>query len=129
MPHYQLEVEGQPNWGPLERLARLTRHCRALPALRVDEFMYMGCLVAVDRPAIHMYKHIDSRHYLHLDTAGHAFRVTRVLPRLLGLGLIVDCEPIRHLASALVPVLGLDSTTDAPPRPALALRQTSPYCV
>jgi hypothetical protein len=37
--------------------------------------MYMGRVESRDgRLWIHLYKHIDTRHYLNLDDAGHAYR-------------------------------------------------------
>jgi hypothetical protein len=110
MPHYHLEVEALPEWAPLERLARVTRQSLDLPTLRCEEFMYMGRLAATGRPSIHMYKHIDTRRYLHLDTAGHAFRVASLRARQAGLRVSVDCEPIRDLTNALGACLGLDPT-------------------
>jgi hypothetical protein len=68
--------ESQPEsvWGPLEAVARLSQQSSALPTLSADDFMYMD---RVCDPAtgvvIHLYKHIDTRRYLNLDDAGHAY--------------------------------------------------------
>ena len=63
-----------PEWGPLEAVARLSRMTPELPSFHPGEFMYM---YRVDnrrkRLRIHLYKHIDTRRYLNLDDAGHAY--------------------------------------------------------
>jgi hypothetical protein len=74
MPRYRLDLDAPPAWASLERLAELCSAHPALPPLTPDAFMYMGRLVAAGRPAVYMYKHVDSRRYLNLDAGGHAFR-------------------------------------------------------
>ncbi|HQZ34291.1 MAG TPA: hypothetical protein PK020_07685 [Ilumatobacteraceae bacterium] len=69
-----LDLETGPDWKPLEAVARLVRQSPELPQFHPGEFMYMATLHAVrQRVAIHLYKHIDTRHYLNLDDGGHAY--------------------------------------------------------
>ena len=37
-------------------------------------FMWMGCCTLDGEITVHLYKHIDTRRYVNLDTAGHAYR-------------------------------------------------------
>jgi hypothetical protein len=70
--HYEFEAE--PTWAPLAAVSRLARESPELPSFHEAEFMYMGC-VRHDRTgvAIHLYKHRDTRRYINLDDAGHAY--------------------------------------------------------
>jgi hypothetical protein len=52
-----------PDWGPLVQLA----------PDHVDEFMWMFEVELENGVALHAYKHRETRHYLHLDSAGRAF--------------------------------------------------------
>jgi hypothetical protein len=52
-----------PDWGPLVELA----------PDHVDEFMWMFEVELENGVALHAYKHRETRHYLHLDSAGRAF--------------------------------------------------------
>lgn len=52
-----------PNWEPLLYLARVY----------VDEFMWMCEIELEDKVALHAYKHVDTRRYLHLTEDGRAF--------------------------------------------------------
>lgn len=64
----------EPVWEPLVSLSRLARQRPELPPLHVDEFMYMACLRnRGKRIRIHLYKHVDTRRYINLDDAGHAY--------------------------------------------------------
>lgn len=62
-----------PEWGPLEQLARVLAASPMDPVIDPDDFMYVWRVEARGRPAIHLYKHIDTRRYLNLDDAGHAY--------------------------------------------------------
>ena len=64
----------EPVWQPLQDIARLVWQRPGLPQFHPAEFMYMHALRA-QRPkvVIHLYKHIDIRHYLNLDAGGHAY--------------------------------------------------------
>ena len=65
---------GEPDWAPLEKVARVARRSRELPPFHEGEFMYMACVRNTrQRVAIHLYKHYDTRRYLNLDEAGHAY--------------------------------------------------------
>jgi hypothetical protein len=72
-PTTYIHVTG-PDWTPLERLSCLVRQCPDLPQFHPAEFMYMAA-VRRARPdlVIHLYKHVDTRRYLNLDDAGHAY--------------------------------------------------------
>lgn len=99
MPRYRLDLDAVPDWAPLERLCRLCCENADLPSLEPSEFMYMGRLLHGRLPPIHLYKHVDTRRYLDLDDAGHAFAV-RCHLRPTG-GVRVTCRPYRNLSSAL----------------------------
>ena len=69
-----LRLGEEPEWWPLAALARLARQNAALPSFHEHEFMYMGAVSRPrDRLKIHLYKHGDTRRYLNLDDAGHAY--------------------------------------------------------
>lgn len=68
---YTMVLDGEPHWGPLERLADDLRERGR--TLRPDDFMYMGREVAPGCPDIHLYKAIDTRRYLNLDDHGGAY--------------------------------------------------------
>ena len=74
MSRYTTDVDSPPVWAPIERFASLCRVDPSLADLAPADFMYMACMRAPGRPPIHLYKHIDSRRYLNLDAAGHAYR-------------------------------------------------------
>jgi hypothetical protein len=63
-----------PDWRPLEAVSSLVRQRPDLPHFHPGEFMYMAA-VRSTRPdlVIHLYKHVDTRRYLNLDDAGHAY--------------------------------------------------------
>jgi hypothetical protein len=68
-------------WRPLEAVARLSRLDRALPSFHEGEFMYMGAVTnRRKRLTIHLYKHVDTRRYLNLDDAGHAYEFCGLAP-------------------------------------------------
>lgn len=70
-----LQLDGEPQWRSLEAVARLARESAELPSFHECEFMYMGAVSALgDRLRIHLYKHRDTRRYLNLDDAGHAYQ-------------------------------------------------------
>ena len=71
---YALDAD-RPTWAPLEHVARLARRSRALPSFHPGEFMHMMSVEAERSVVrIHLYKHRDTRCYLNLDDAGHAYR-------------------------------------------------------
>ena len=51
---------------PLEQFAGVT-------GLDVDDFMFMGT-ATVGTVVVSLFKHYDTRRYLNLDSAGHAYR-------------------------------------------------------
>jgi hypothetical protein len=106
----------EPDWRPLEALARICRAHPELPDLDPGAFMYMGRYDEPDRVPILLYKHTLTRRYLNVDPAGHAYRYT---PSPAGAG---RYEPIRDLGSALAWVQGASPTTPLPTgRPPLVL--------
>jgi hypothetical protein len=54
-----------PEWEPLERVVGRQG--------RLEDFMWMYEVQMPDGGQIHVYKHIDSRQYLHLDLSGNAY--------------------------------------------------------
>jgi hypothetical protein len=65
----------QPDWRPLEAVARLSRTTHEIPSIKMCDFMHMAC---VEEPwtalRIQLYKHIETRRYLNLDDAGHTYQ-------------------------------------------------------
>jgi hypothetical protein len=70
----RLDLRSGPVWEPLEQLAATVWQRPELPQFHPGEFMYMAA-VHGGRPrvTIHLYKHIDTRRYMNLDDAGHAY--------------------------------------------------------
>lgn len=69
-----LDLDSEPEWAPLQQIARLSRESHELPSFHEGEFMYMARLTnARKRLTIHLYKQYDTRRYLNLDDAGHAY--------------------------------------------------------
>jgi len=64
--------EADLNWAPLERFVRVAQ--RHHPSLIAGDFMWMGLVELANGSMIHLYKHVDTRNYLRLDTSGHAYR-------------------------------------------------------
>ena len=65
----------EPDWAPLEGVAQLARTSPDLPPFHEGEFMYMAAVTNTRKGlTIHLYKHTDTRRYLNLDDAGHAYR-------------------------------------------------------
>ncbi len=73
MTVYVFADDDEPSWEPLERVLRLGITVPGCRPPTVGDFMYMCRLVAQGEPDLHLYKHIDSRMYLNLDDAGHAY--------------------------------------------------------
>jgi hypothetical protein len=61
------------DWSPLQRVVDLA----LARDIEVDDtalFMWMGCCTLYGELKVHLYKHIGTRRYVNLDTAGHAYR-------------------------------------------------------
>ena len=70
----KVELPPAGEWAPLEAVARVARQDPDLPSFHEAEFMYMGAVTSNrKRLRIHLYKHRDTRRYLNLDDAGHAY--------------------------------------------------------
>jgi hypothetical protein len=70
-----IHLPDAPDWRPLVAVARLSRVSNALRSLDEQDFMYMAAASSVHRAlTIHLYKHRETRRYLNLDDAGHAYR-------------------------------------------------------
>ena len=105
MPRYVLDLDlgAPPDWEPLERLLGVLGRHPLCPHIAADDFMFMGRLVATQRPPVLMYKHAGSRRYLYIDHAGHTFRVTdhdRNVCEAMG----VVCTPLSSPVDAVVAV-------------------------
>lgn len=122
--------DGPTIWEPLDLVVRLCRQRPELPQPRAEHFMYMGRLEAARiGHTVHLYKHLDTRRYLCLDAAGHAFRLNASPPgeRHSGAWELVarrrhpdpmsGCRPVRDLASALRTVLPPSAETTSAPSP------------
>ena len=59
-------------WLTLERLAAVVAEDNV--ALDPGAFMYMATVAGPDATPVRLFKHIDTRRYLNLDEAGHAYR-------------------------------------------------------
>jgi hypothetical protein len=71
----RVHTSDDPEYSPLEAIARLSRATDELPAIDECDFMYMGCVVEPSTTLrIHLYKHIETRHYLNLDDGGHTYQ-------------------------------------------------------
>jgi hypothetical protein len=69
-----LDLDSGPVWEPLEDVARLVSLSPELPQFHPVEFMCMATVRSRrQRLAIRLYKHMDTRRYLNLDDAGHAY--------------------------------------------------------
>jgi hypothetical protein len=70
-----LHLPDEPDWRPLEAVARLSRATDELPSIKTCDFMHMAC---VEEPSaalrIQLYKHVETRRYLNLDDGGHAYQ-------------------------------------------------------
>ena len=102
----------EPDWRPLETLARICHAHPELPDLDPGAFMHIGRHDEPDRAPILLYKHTLTRRYLNVDHAGHAYRYT---PSPSG---AQRYEPIPDLGSALAWVQGASTTPVAAHRPA-----------
>jgi hypothetical protein len=70
----RFDVSGDAVWQPLEAVARVARSSAHLAPFHEGEFMFMGTVSnARKRLDVHLYKHVDTRRYLNLDVAGHAY--------------------------------------------------------
>lgn len=103
MPRYCLDLRSEPDWAPLEQLARLCGERTGLPELDPHDFMYMGTLTADDGRVVQLYKHVNTRRYLNLDTAGHTYSVTA------SAGSHVAARVLPDLRSAVLKVLRLSN--------------------
>lgn len=102
MAWYLMDIESEPEWGPLERVAELVA-TTPWPTLDPDDFMYMHRVVAEDDDhTIHLYKARDTRRYINLDEAGHAYVYAGEMPGV-PIGLDTPCEylPLPDLESAV----------------------------
>lgn len=70
----RLHTLDEPDWRPLEAVARLSRATDELPSIKTCDFMYMDCVAELRPGRIHLYKHVETRRYLNLDDGGHAYR-------------------------------------------------------
>lgn len=69
-----LDLRNGPEWGPLQRFAATVWARQELRQFHPDEFMYMAAVHGGHPPVtVRLYKHIDTRRYLNLDDAGHAY--------------------------------------------------------
>ena len=68
---YTMVLDGEPHWGPLERLADQFR-ARGL-RLRTEDFLYVGREVGPGCPDIHLYRAVTTRRGLNLDDHGWAY--------------------------------------------------------
>ena len=69
---HRYEHDREHDWAALERFADLAT--RAGHSIVAGDFMWIGAAEFHNGRTIHSYKHIDTRRYLHLDDAGHAYR-------------------------------------------------------
>jgi hypothetical protein len=66
---YREVNDDRPDWGPLQAIAQRTAQRADVPTIEVGDFMWMCEMASADGGApLHLYKHIDSRRYLNIDT-------------------------------------------------------------
>ena len=94
---HRYEHDREHDWAPLERFANLAT--RSGHTLCADDFMWMGAAEFADGRSVHSYKHIDTRRYLHLDEAGHAYQYK---PRANGGHYVTHSEPGRAIEALAV---------------------------
>ena len=66
-----MSAVGEPNWRPLETLADTAAGTMRLDP---DDFMWMGPTAGPAGVELERYKHHETRRYLNVDEAGHAYR-------------------------------------------------------
>ena len=77
----RIHLPDVPDWRPLVAVARLSRTSDVLLSLDEQDFMYMAAASSVHCAfTIHLYKHQETRRYLNLDDAGHAYRYCGPVP-------------------------------------------------
>lgn len=73
-----IDLDAEPVWQPLEAIAGISDRSTGLPCLHMDRFMYMAAVANRRKHLrVHLYKHIDTRRYLNIDDAGHAYAFWR----------------------------------------------------
>jgi hypothetical protein len=66
---YREANDGRPDWAPLVAIAQRTAARANVPTIKPDDFMWMCAMESLDGGApLHLYKHIDTRRYLNVDT-------------------------------------------------------------
>jgi hypothetical protein len=114
---YRADLRGDPDWRPLEQLARICRQHPERPPVQPGDFMYMGQVVHPQQPTVFMYKHIHSRRYPCLADLGHAYTVKATDPRQASLPSLT-CQALPDLAAALTHVYDLQpAPITSPPTP------------
>ena len=94
-----MRAAGEPNWRPLEVLADTAAGTMRLDP---DDFMWMGRVAAASGVELELYKHHQTRHYLNVDDAGHAYRFDRgryelwrspapAIAHATGVGAVYEC--------------------------------------
>lgn len=72
--NHRFDHDRSTDWRALEQFAAVMGRHPDLPTVDPDDFMWMGAATFADGRVVHAYKHCDTRRYLHLDEAGHAYR-------------------------------------------------------
>lgn len=69
-----VHVDREPDWRPLAAVSRVVRATPDLPSFHPGEFMCMATLENRRKGVVlRLYKHYDTRRYINLDQAGHAY--------------------------------------------------------
>lgn len=78
-------------WRPLLLASRVARLDRCPWPIYIDDVMLMGRIDRASRPAIWVYKHVESRGELYLDGTGRAYKFTKT-PNGRSLGRFSACD-------------------------------------
>ena len=101
MLRYQLDIDAPPGWAPLELIATVTAADPRVPTVDPSRFMHIGRVRCSGRSSVHLYKHIDTRHYLNLDGEGRAYETLDWSLADRPEDITVVCQPAPTLGGAV----------------------------
>lgn len=102
-------------WAPLLTASRQARRVRCAWPIHLDEFQLMGRVDRPSRPAIWIYKHVESRRELHLDAEGRPYTFTPT-PNAKGSGRFNRCDIRTAIWRADLPAFVQPVFYDEPPQ-------------
>lgn len=102
-------------WRPLLQASRAARLGRCPWPIHIDDVMLMGRIDRGSRPAIWVYKHVESRGELYLDSTGQAYKFTKT-PNGRSLGRFTQCDIQTAIWRADLPAFVRPVWYEEPPR-------------